>query len=85
MTMDTETSTQRIERLTEKAKVFLNNNIKTFIKDVYNNYYFCYIKEIYSDWIIIENFKGQRNGEITRILFVDILDIKEYKDKEDLK
>lgn len=83
--MDTETSEQKIIRLKEKAKIFLNNNIKTFIKDIYNNYYFCYIKEIYSDWIIVENFKGQRNGEITRILLVDILDIQEYKDREDLK
>ena len=43
--MDTETKK-------EKAIIFLKNNIRAFIKDSYDNYYFCDIKEICPDWKI---------------------------------
>ncbi len=79
--METETSTQRIVRLKNKAEIFLRENIKSFIKDVYDNYHFCNIKEINSDWVIIKNFKGKREGENLRILWIDILDIQEYKER----
>jgi len=71
----------KLDRLKEKARILLQDNIRTFIKDVYDNYYFCNIKEISPDWIILKNFSGKRNGEISRIFWVDILDIREYKEE----
>lgn len=72
-----------MEKKRERARIFLRNNIKVFIKDIYENYHFCQIKEINQDWLIVEGFEGNRKGETTRILWVDILVITEYK--EDLK
>jgi len=80
--MDTETVEQKIERLRKKSEIFLKENIKSFIRDIYKNYHFCYIKEINSNWLIIENFKGKRKGEKIRILFLDILDIQEYREED---
>ena len=82
--MTTETVTEKIERLKLKAELFLKNDIKAFVKDVYNNYHFCKIKFIGEDWLLIQFFKGLRQGEKLRIFWPDIVDIKEYKEKEEL-
>lgn len=76
--MDTET-------LKEKARIFLENDLKVFINDIYNNYHFCYIKEVREDWVIVYGFKGNRMGETTRILWLDIVKLSEYKDQEELR
>ena len=78
--MDT---TEKIERLRLKAKLFLEECKKAFIKDIYDNYYFCYIKpsENYNK-LEIENFAGHRfeEGKIKETLYwMDVIDIKEYK------
>ena len=67
----------------ERAEIFLRNDIKTFIKDVYGNYHFCFIKEIAKEWIIVKNFEGNRAGEKVRILLIDIEVLKEYKERGD--
>ena len=64
----------------ERARIFLKNDIKVFIKDVYDNFHFCIVKEINEDWIIVYNFKGNREGETVRILWMDILRLEEYKE-----
>ena len=69
-----------IERNKLKAESFLRNNTKVFIKDIVDNLYFCYIKELYEDWIIIKGFDGKRKGEILRIYWSDIKIFEEYKE-----
>jgi len=70
---------EKIKRVKEKAKIFLKNNIKAFVKDIYKNYYFCEIKEIKKDWVILKDFKGNRNFENTRVFWIDIVKLVEYR------
>lgn len=65
--------------LKKRAEIFLKNDIRIFIKDIYDNFYFCEIKEINKDWILVWNFAGQRIGLNTRILWIDILEMSEYR------
>ena len=66
------------EHMKEKARLFLKNDIRAFIKDIFDNYHFCEIKEVHEDWIIIEHFKGNRDGESIRLFLIDIKLIEEY-------
>jgi len=74
-----------MERLKEKARILMSNGIRSFVKDKYDNYFFCVIKEVWSDWLIVENFSGKREGEKTRILWIDVEDVQEYKREGDLQ
>lgn len=78
--MATETVTERIERLKLKAALFLKEDIRAFIKDVYDNYHFCDILLVGEDWLLIHHFKGSRMGEKTRIFWPDIIEISEYRE-----
>jgi len=78
--MATETATERIERLKLKAELFLKEDIRAFIKDVYDNYHFCDISLVGENWLLIQHFKGSREGEKTRIFWPDILEISEYRE-----
>ena len=69
------------EKIKEKARIFLKNDLKVFIKDSYDNYYFCLIDYIDEDWILVKNFGGNREGEKTRILYIDIERFEEYKER----
>ena len=81
--MDT---TEKIERLKLKAKLFLQENKKVFVKDIYNNYYFCYIKSNdNTNELEIENFGGHRfrEGKIKETLcWLDVIDIQEFRGVE---
>lgn len=68
-----------VMELKKRAEIFLKNDIRIFIKDIYDNFYFCEIKEINKDWILVWNFAGQRIGLNTRILWIDILEMSEYR------
>ena len=57
---------EQLERLKEKAEYFLENNIKAFIKDKYDNYYFCDILIVGETHLYIQNFAGKRIGEAGR-------------------
>lgn len=76
--MGTETIKQRTERLKVKADILLKENKKSFVKDIYENYYFCYIVFNGEDKLYIENFKGHRIGK-EEIYWVDVVDVNEYK------
>jgi hypothetical protein len=80
-----ETITEKIARLKLKAELFLKEDIKAFIRDVYDNYYFCNIVLINEDWLYVQFFKGQRQGERLRIFWVDILEISEYREETQIK
>lgn len=72
--------TQDKQILRDRAEIFLRNDIRVYIKDCYNNYHFCFIKEIFDDWLIVKHFKGNRAGTNTRILWIDILKLEEYRE-----
>ena len=70
-----------VERIKIKAEGFSKNNIKAFIEDIKNNYYFCNIISIDDISVYIENFSGIREGEKERLFFVDIIKFEEYKER----
>jgi len=55
-------------------------DIKAFVKDVYDNYHFCDILLVGEDWLMVKHFKGKREGEKVRILWADILVLDEYRE-----
>lgn len=67
------------ERMKAKAEIFLNNNLKAFIVDVYDNYYFCEILFIGEDSIHVQHFTGKKKFEKERIFYPDIIKFEEYK------
>lgn len=71
----------KIEGLKEKSDFFLENNLRAFIKDKEDTYYFCYIVSVNNVHLIINNFAGKRVGISDKLLWIDVEDIKEYKDE----
>lgn len=76
---------ETIERFKIKAEDFLNNNIRAFIIDVNDTYYFCDIVLVGDEGVYIQNFKGVREGEKQRIFWADIVKFEGYKEKEELE
>lgn len=72
----------KVERLKVKAELFLNKNIKTFIKTVHDDYYFCDILLVGDIYLYIYSFAGKRKGEKDRLIWTDISEIFEYKEEE---
>lgn len=72
-------------RIREKAKIFLNKNIKAFIVDINNNFYFCDIKFVGEDSLEVIGFAGNRKFERDKIFFVDIVRFEEYEELEERK
>ena len=74
---------ERIERLKFKAQVFLEKNKKAFVKDSYDNWFFCYLqKSIDPSKLKVKNFAGHRfeEGKIFEdIYWCDVVDIKDFK------
>lgn len=81
--MANETTLTKVERLQKTAEIFLKEDLKVYIKDVYDNYHFCNIFEIRSDWVVVRYFKGTMMGETNRILWIDIEKMVEYKEVGD--
>lgn len=73
---------EKAERVKVKAEIFLNKNIKAFIVDANNDFYFCDIKSVGEDYLIVIGFAGQRKLEKDKIFFIDILRFEEYEEKE---
>lgn len=78
--MATENLKEKIERLRVKAEYFLKEDKRVFIKDIYDNFHFADILLIGEDWIYVQHFSGRRTGEKSRILWVDIINLEEYKE-----
>jgi len=72
----------KIERLKVKADLFLKNDIKVFIKTISDNYYFCDILLVGEIYLMLYNFAGKRKGEKDRLVWTDIVEIKEYEERE---
>jgi hypothetical protein len=66
----------KIESYRLKAELFLEKNIKAFVKDINNSYYFCDILTIGELYLFVFDFKRQ---EKFRIFWGDIMVFDEYK------
>lgn len=71
---------ETIERFRIKAEAFLKEDVRVFIIDVNDNYYFCDILFVGEDYIYIENFKGVRVGQKERLYWADIVKFEGYKE-----
>jgi len=78
--MDDETRT-KIEGLKKKAEFFLENDIRAFIKDFNDTFYFCDILLVGETHLMVQNFAGKRNFLKDRILWIDVKSIEEYEVK----
>lgn len=74
----------KVDGIKEKAIFFKNNKINAYIKDVYDNFYFCNILEVSDIEIKIYNFSGKRIGSEDNILLIDIIpdSFKKYEKRE---
>ena len=66
----------KIGRIKDKAEVFLANDIKAFIRDIDDTYYFCDIIFVGEIHLIIYDFKRK---EKFKLYWQDIMDFKEYE------
>jgi hypothetical protein len=81
--MVTDKITETLERLQIKAELLLEENKKAFVRDIYNNYYFCEILIVGEKYLSFVPFKGKQQGEKITEYWVDISEIKEYEEKEE--
>ena len=77
-----ETLKETTERNKEKAKIFLEGNIRAFIENFSEDYFFCNILEVHENFVIVSCFAGQRKGEVERVFFIDIKKFEEYEEKK---
>jgi len=74
----------KVERYKAKADIFLNNNTQAFIVDNQGNYFFCNIRKVEEDFVIVYGFAGKRKFEQDKIYFVDVVRFEEYEEKEEV-
>ncbi len=76
-----ETIKEKIERTKAKAELFLKKDIKVFIVDTLDNYYWCDILSVGEDYLFVQHFTGKKKFEKERILWLDIIKFEEYKEQ----
>ena len=70
-----------IERWKIKAEVFLKNNIKVFLIDIHDTYYWCDLIRVEEDTVIVLAFEGEYAGIEKKLFWVDVKKFEEYKEK----
>ena len=70
----------KVDRMKAKAELFIKEDIKAFIVDTDDTYYFCDILLVGENYITFQDFVGKRKGEKTTLLWLDVKDIEEYVD-----
>ncbi len=75
---------EMIERWKVKADIFLKNNTKAFIVDIWDNFHWCILLSFNEDFVIIKNFMGTRKFEEERIMWCDVRKFEEYKERGDM-
>lgn len=73
---------EKIERFKIKAEGFLKENIRAFIVDINDTYYFCDILFVGDNYLVIQNFKGVREGEKETLFWADVVKLEYYKERE---
>ncbi len=81
--MDKENIKDKIERLKLKAEFLCKENIKVFVKDIYNTYYFCNIVFVGEQRLVVVPFVGRKENESISLLWMDIENIKEYTEEKE--
>jgi len=76
-----ETIKEKTERIKAKAELFLSKDIKVFIVDTLDNYYFCDILLVGEDYLFVQHFTGKKKFEKERILWLDIIKFEEYREQ----
>ena len=69
----------KIERWKLKAELFLEKNIKAFIVDIKNTYYWCDIIFVGENKITIQPFRNGKQLEKKLLFWVDIIEFEEYE------
>ncbi len=72
----------KIERFKIKAEGFLKENIRAFIIDINDTYYFCDIIFVGENHLVVQGFKGIKKLEKDRIYWADVIRLEEYKSRE---
>jgi hypothetical protein len=72
---------EKIERLKVKAELFLDKDIRVFVKTVQNDYYFCDILSVGDIHLAIQSFAGKREGQKDYLVWTDISEIYEYREE----
>ena len=76
---------EKLERFKIKAEEFLKEDVRAFIVDTNDTYYFCDIILVGDASVLIQNFKGPRNNEQEKIFWADVVKFQEYKEKGELE
>lgn len=72
---------KKVIKFKEKAEYFIKHNLKAFIKDSNNQFYFCDILIVGESHLYIYNFAGPRVNTKTQLLWIDIEVFEEYRGK----
>ena len=72
----------KIERFKIKAEEFLKENIKCFVRDEKDNYYFCDILFVGENYLVVQDFQGLRKFEKNRIWWADVIQLEPYRKRE---
>ena len=81
--MDKDKIMEKVERWKLLADIFIKNNSKVFIKTIIGDLHFCIITLSGEDSITIDDFAPvQRAGKRFRIYWLEIQELKEYKERE---
>ena len=73
---------ERLERFKIKAEEFVKEDIRAFIVDVNDTYYFCDILFVGEVYLTIQNFEGEKAGQNNKLYWTDIVKLEEYKSRE---
>jgi len=74
----------KIERMKVKAEDFRDNNVKAFIVDIDNTWYFCDIVIVGHLYLMVEIFQGEKKGQRHTLYWSDVVKLEAYKSKEEL-
>jgi len=73
---------EKLQRFKIKAEEYLKSNLQVFIIDINDTYYFAEILFVGEKYLIIQDFKGFRKDQKTKLLWADIIKIEPYQPKE---
>lgn len=70
----------KVNRLKDKAELFLKEDIRAVVKTYNKDFYFCDIMVVGETRLMVHSFAGKRKGQSDNLLWIDIFDIDEYDD-----
>ena len=72
----------KVNRLKDKADLFLKEDKRVVVKTYNKDWFFCDILIVGETRLTIQSFSGKRTGQTDHILWIDIYDIEEYLPEE---